>query len=92
MTNEKDASQLVHDEFLARAHFYATYAATLTESGVKTAMLDMAARWRQLAAEAKAGEQAMRHVLDNNSVCLESDRERARRPCRKRRGPWQSKS
>jgi hypothetical protein len=54
MAKDEDAAQLEHDEFMRRAKFCVDYAATFNEPEAKASLLEMAARWRQLAEIAKA--------------------------------------
>lgn len=48
--------ELEYDEFMGRSRFCAEFAATLTDLGEKSSLLEMAAQWRQLAEQAKALE------------------------------------
>lgn len=56
MAENKNAAELEYDEFMRRARFCTEFAATLTDLGEKASFLEMAARWRQLAEQAKARE------------------------------------
>jgi hypothetical protein len=58
MADDRSAAELEHDEFMRRAKFCIDFAVTLSDPGIKASLLDMAARWRQLAEEAKARERS----------------------------------
>jgi hypothetical protein len=53
MANDKNSAELEHDEFMRRAKFCVEFAETLADSEIRTLFLQMAARWKQLADEAK---------------------------------------
>jgi len=58
MANDKNAAELEHDEFMRRAKFCVELAEILAESEIRTLFLQMAARWKQLAEEAKTRDRS----------------------------------
>jgi hypothetical protein len=58
MAENKSVAQMEYDDLMSRAKFCADYAATLNDAGVKASLLDMAAKWRQLAEEVKTRDRS----------------------------------
>jgi hypothetical protein len=58
LAENKDDTQLEHEDFKRRARFCVEYAATLSDPSVKATLLDMAEMWRKLAERAKTRERS----------------------------------
>jgi hypothetical protein len=56
-----------HEEFMRRAAFCVSFAASIDDPGPKAALLEMAQRWRELAVQASHREQDQANTTTNTA-------------------------